>query len=188
MSARRPHLVGIDDGAFEKWSDTDVPIVAVMMEGADLVEGVAIARFPVDGDDATGFLARWIGTLRFRPALQGVVLGGITIAGLGLIDVEALARALALPVLVANRRDPTDHRLERALRAAGLDARLEIVARCPTAVQVSDGLWLACAGIDPKAGAALAAAAKRKAELPEPLRVAHLIARAVATGESRGRA
>jgi len=188
MTASRPHLVGIDDGAFEKWSDADVPIVAVMMEGADLVEGVAIARFPVDGDDATGFLAHWIGALRFRPALQGVVLGGITIAGLGLVDVEALAHALALPVLAVNRRDPTDHRLERALRAAGLEARLEIVARCPQAVRVSGGLWLACAGIEPDAGAALVAAARRKSELPEPLRLAHLIARAVATGESRGRA
>ena len=36
--------------------------------------------------------------------------------------------------------------------------------------------------------AALVAASRRKADLPEPLRLAHLIARAVATGESRGRA
>ena len=35
---------------------------------------------------------------------------------------------------------------------------------------------------------ALLACTRRKAVLPEPLRIAHLVARAVATGESRGRA
>jgi hypothetical protein len=43
-----------------------VPIIAVAMEG-------------------------WIAGLRARPMLQAVVLGGITIAGLGIIDVEGLA-------------------------------------------------------------------------------------------------
>jgi len=184
----RPHLLGIDDGAFDKWRDPDVPVVGVMMEGPDLVEGVAIARFPVDGDDATGFLARWIGALRFRPALQGVVLGGITIAGLGVVDVVGLAGALRLPVLAVNRRNPANHRLERALRAAALEARLALVERCPPALQISGGLWITSAGIDAEGAAALVAATRRKADLPEPLRLAHLVARAIATGESRGRA
>ena len=34
----RPHVLGIDDGPFDKSTDTTVPIVGVMMEGADLVE------------------------------------------------------------------------------------------------------------------------------------------------------
>jgi endonuclease V-like protein UPF0215 family len=184
----RPHLLGVDDGAFDKWRDRDVPLVGVVMEGADLVEGVAVTRFPVDGDGATAFLADWIAGLRFRRGLQGVVLGGITIAGLGVVDVGALADALALPVLVVNRRDPGDHRLGEALRAAGLLERLALVARCPPAARLGDGPWLACAGIDPDAAARLVSASRRKSDLPEPLRLAHLIARAVATGASRGRA
>jgi len=188
MKRARPHLLGIDDGAFDKRRDRDVPVVAVMMEAADLVEGIAIERFAVDGDDATGFLAGWVGAMRFRPALQGIVLGGITIAGLGVVDVEELASATDLPVLVVNRRDPADHRLAHALRAAGLADRLDTVERCPPARELPGGLWLACAGIEPEPAAALVAASRRKADLPEPLRLAHLIARAVATGESRGRA
>src|SRR5262249_56567514 len=118
-----PQRLGIDDGAFDKRLDRDVPIVAVMMEAADLVEGVALERFAVDGDDATGFLARWVEAMRFRPALQGIVLGGITIAGLGVVDVEELASASDLPVLVVNRRDPADHRLPHAPPAPGLAQR-----------------------------------------------------------------
>jgi endonuclease V-like protein UPF0215 family len=186
-SRRRPHLLGVDDGAFDKHRDRDVPLVGVVTEGADLVEGVAVTRFPVDGADATGFLAGWVGGLRFRPGLQGLVLGGITIAGLGVVDVPSLAEALGLPVLIVNRRDPSDHRLGDALRAAGLEDRLSLVSRCPPAFWIEGGPWVACAGIDPPRAASLVEAARRKSDLPEALRLAHLVARAVATGESRGR-
>jgi endonuclease V-like protein UPF0215 family len=185
--ARRLHLLGVDDGAFDKRRDRDVPVVGVMMEGSDLVEGVALTRFPVDGDDATGFLAGWIGGLRFRPGLQGIVVGGITIAGLGVVDVPALADATRLPVLVVNRHDPRDHRLADALRAAGLAERLALVERCPAAVRVGAGPWVASARLDADEAVAWVAATRGKSDLPEPLRVAHLVARAVATGESRGR-
>jgi uncharacterized protein len=186
--APRPHLLGVDDGPFDKRRDAEAVLVAVVMEGADLVEGVAVARFPVDGDDATGYLARWIGSLRFRPALQGVLLGGITIAGLGVVDLGALATAISRPVIAVNRRDPSNHRLADALRAAGLSERLAVVERCPPAVRTRSGLFLASAGIEPAPAEALVEACCGKADLPEPLRLAHLIARAVKTGESRGRA
>jgi hypothetical protein len=185
--ALRPHLLGVDDGAFDKRRDREVPIAAVRTEGPDQVEGVALTRFPVDGDDATAFLAGWIGELRLAQGLAGVVLGSITIAGLGVVDVPALAGAIGLPVLIVNRRDPADHHLADALRAAGLEARLALVASCPPAFWIEGGPWVACAGIEPPRAAALVMASRRKSDLPEPLRLAHLIARAVATGESRGR-
>jgi endonuclease V-like protein UPF0215 family len=184
----RPHLLGVDDGAFDKRRDREVPIAAVRTEGADQVEGVALTRFPVDGEDATAFLAGWIGELRLAQGLAGVVLGGITIAGLGVVDVPALAEALRLPVLIVNRRDPADHRLGDALRVAGLEARLAIVAATPPAFWIEGGPWVACAGIEPPQAAALVASTRRKSDLPEALRLAHLVARAVSTGESRGRA
>ncbi|RIK99987.1 MAG: DUF99 domain-containing protein [Proteobacteria bacterium] len=189
-SAARPHLLGIDDGPFARRAgERDVAVVAVMMEGADLVEGVATTRFAIDGDDATGFLARWIGSLRFQRATQGIVLGGITIAGLGVVDVPALAAATARPVLILNRFDPTNHRLAGALAAAGLHERLALVERCPPARPLAEGgPWLACSGIQFAVAADWALRACRKARLPEPLRLAHLFARAMTTGQSRGRA
>lgn len=187
MSRPRPHVLGIDDGPFVKGQLEPVPIVAVMMEGADLVESVAVTRFPVDGDDATGFLGDWIGGLRTRSTLQAVILGGITIAGLGIVDVRALSAQLALPVLVVNRREPTSQDLEHALRSAGLADRAEALHATPPAERVQDGLYLAHAGTDPERAKALTCATLGKAQLPEPLRIAHLIAAALMSGESRGR-
>jgi hypothetical protein len=180
-------VLGIDDGPFEKRRDASVPVVGVMMEGHDLVEAVVATRFPVDGPDAADFLAHWIASLRLRPALQAVVLGGITIAGLGVVDVEALSRALRRPVVVANRRDPARHRLHAALAAAGLGARGEVVDRAPAAWAFGPRLHLAAAGAERAEVDAIVRATRGKSELPEPLRVAHLVARAIARGESRGR-
>lgn len=158
------------------------------MEGADLVEGVALASFPIDGPGVTEFLARWIRGLRFLDTTRALVLGGVTLAGLAVVDVTGLAAALARPVLVVNRREPSDHRVRAALRAAGLAERASLLARTPVSQQMGPGLWAAFAGADAEQVRGWLEASRRKSALPEALRMAHLIAAAVARGSSRGRA
>jgi len=183
----RPHVLGIDDGPFVVGASVDTPIVGVMTEGADLVEGIAVRRFAVDGDHVTTFLSEWITGLRLHPALQAIVLGGVTIAGLAVIDIAVLAERTALPVIAVSRRDPREHRVGTALRAAGLDDRIAILERTPAAVAGPAGLHLAASGTTAAHAAALVAACLGKARVPEPLRLAHMIARAITDGESRGR-
>jgi hypothetical protein len=183
----RPHLLGIDDGPFDKHRDADVALVGVLMEGADLVEAVATTRFPVDGEDVSAFLASWIDGLRFRPALQGVVLGGVTLAGLAVVDLEDLAARLGVPVLAVNRREPRDARLLAALASAGLGERSAVLERLPRPHPLGERLWVTVAGLDPEPARRLVERARNKSELPEALRVAHLVAAALARGESRGR-
>jgi endonuclease V-like protein UPF0215 family len=187
MPTTRPHLLGVDDAPFDKHQVAPVPIVGVVMEGADRIEAVAVGQFAVDGDDVTGYLAEWIGGLRARPALQGVILGGITVAGLAVVDVTGLAERLGLPVLVVTRRNPVGSDLGDALRAAGLEHRLELLARVPRAFGAGEGLYLAHAGTSRQEAERLVRSSLAKSRLPEPLRVAHLIGQAMVLGETRGR-
>jgi endonuclease V-like protein UPF0215 family len=187
VSTFRPHVLGIDDAPFEKGQSYPVPIVGVMMEGADLVESVAVGKFSVDGDGATEFLFDWVTGLRSYASLQGIVLGGITIAGLGVVDIEDLARRAERPVLVVTRRRPTNALLVEALRTAGFEERIAIVERSPRASRISDGLYVAHAGTDVASATRMVRATVGKAQLPEPLRIAHLVGRAIVIGESRGR-
>ena len=184
---KHPHILGIDDAPFVKGQADDVPIVGVMMEGAALVEGVALGAFPVDGAGATEYLADWIAGMRWYAALQAVVLGGITIAGLGLIDLAALADRLGLPILAATRRDTSTSELAHALQAAGLTDRLAILDRAPPAHRLEDGLYVTAAGTDAPTAERFIRATLNKAMLPEPLRLAHLIGAALVRGASRGR-
>ena len=183
----RPHTLGVDDAPFEKRQARPVPVVAVAMEGNDLIESIALGEFPVDGDGATKYLASWISGLRARPMLQAVILGGITIAGLGLIDVTDLAQRLGLAVLVVTRNNPARSELASALEAARLPDRLSLLERIPRAYGFGNGLYLAHAGATRVAAEQLLTATLGKAKLPEPLRVAHLIGQAIVLRESRGR-
>lgn len=183
----RPHVLGIDDAPFQKDQDEHVPIVGVMMEGATLVEEIALGGFPVDGSDATGYLSTWVSGQRWHPALQAVVLGGITIAGLGMVDLPRLADELAVPVVAVTRHDTETEDLERALSAAGLSARLPILQRAPASYQLRNGLFAASAGIEPADAERIIRATLHKARLPEPLRLAHLFGAALINGHSRGR-
>lgn len=184
---QRPHVLGIDDGPFVKGVSATVPIVGVMMAGADLVECVAMSQFPIDGEGVTDFLIEWVRGCRFRPSVQAIVLGGVTIAGLSVVEVERLAERLRSPVLVVNRRDPSPHRMRKAFASAGLLDRLALVEATPPATRIAPGLFVAAAGIDISEAARLLRAVTLKSGMPEPLRLAHLIAAAVVSGESRGR-
>jgi endonuclease V-like protein UPF0215 family len=192
----RPHTLGVDDAPFDKHQPGPVPVIAVTMEGPDLIESVALGEFPVDGANATEYLASWIGGLRTRPRLQAVILGGITIAGLGIVDVTGLAERLGLAVLVVTRHNPARSELADALRAAGLSDRLSLLERVPPAYGIGQepasghrvrGLYLAHAGTSRLDAERLLMATVGKSRLPEPLRVAHLIGQAIVLRESRGR-
>ena len=184
----RPHVLGIDDAPFHKDQSQDVPIVGVMMEGATLVEGIAIGSFPVDGEGATDYLAQWITGLRWHLTLQAVVLGGITLAGLGIIDLENLAQHLALPVIAVTRHNPAQSRLSHAIAAAGFYKRLSLLERIPPAPELEPGLYMAMAGAELTDAAQIIRATLNKARFPEPLRLAHLIGTALVSGQSKGRA
>lgn len=183
----RPHIFGVDDAAFEKNQPEPVTIIGVMTEGADLVENVAMAVFPIDGAAATDFLASWMEGLRFRPSMQCVVFGGITIAGLGVVDIRALSDRLALPVLVFNRKNPARSVVCSALRSAGHADRVAIVERTPVAIELGPGRYLSWAGVDERAARHLLGVSARKSSYPEAIRIAHLIGKAIMDGESRGR-
>jgi endonuclease V-like protein UPF0215 family len=89
--------------------------------------------------------------------------------------------------MVVNRRAPGDARLAGALRAAGFEHRIELVRRAPAPFALEERLFVSAAGVDQSGATRLLRPSLGKSDLPEPLRVAHLIARAIASGESRGR-
>src|SRR5258706_3135872 len=143
----RPHVLGIDDGPFEKYRpEARAPIVGVMMEGHDLVEAIAVTDFPVDGAGITAFLAEWIRARRFAPALHGVLFSGITLAGLAVLDPVSLARELGAPVVVVNRKSRSDAPLRGALAKAGLAERAALLDSAPASLALPGGIHAGIAG------------------------------------------
>ena len=163
-------------------------VVATAFSGLRL-EGVLSTRVRRDGADATRALAERIGSSRYAAHTRLVMLQGIALAGFNVVDIHGLHEALGIPVLIVARRAP---RLA-AIRAALLDhvpggARKWALVEKAGPREPSAGLMVQRAGLSLAEAGGVIERLAVNGNIPEPLRMAHLIAGGVTTGQSRGRA
>ncbi len=194
MGARPPyprrfsHVIGLDDAPFERGHRGRVLVVATAFAGLRL-EGVLSTRVRRDGADATRALAACIGSSRYAAHTRLVMLQGIALAGFNVVDIHGLHEALGIPVLVVARRAP---RLA-AIRAALLDhvpggARKWALIEKAGPMEATAGVMVQRAGLSLEHAGGVVQRLAVNGSIPEPLRMAHLIAGGVTTGQSRGRA
>lgn len=196
---RQMRIVGIDEGSFEeKQAGEQVLTVGVVFRGADHIDGVLSTSVAVDGLDATEKIARMINASRQKFQLRAIMLDGVALGGFNLVDIQKLNEQTGLPVIVVIRRMPDlegiyralknfsdEKQRRRILKKAGQIHELEInnpFLRKPNT------LYYQLAGIEKEQAEALLELTTVRGVLPEPVRVAHLIAGGITRGESRGRA
>ena len=181
------HVVGFDDAPFPRDHRGDVPIVGTVFAGLRL-EGVLCGKVRRDGANATRELIRLITTSRYRRQLQLILLQGISLAGFNVVDPETLHRTLGLPVIAVVRRQPRMPLVHRALvtRVRGGARKWRLLERLGPAEPLA-GLYVQRVGIDAETADRVLRRLAVSGTIPEPLRTAHLIAGAIARGQSRGR-
>jgi hypothetical protein len=180
-------VLGIDDGPFNKFTDKDAIIVGVVHRGGQFMDGVISTRAAVDGDDGTDVLAKLVNKSKFKPQLRAILLHGIAIAGFNVIDLPALHRKTKLPVIVVVRDYPNFDDIYAALRKLGQACKIALIDQLPKPVQAGK-IWMQYVGISRVAAERLVKITATHSDIPEPLRVAHIIAAGIVKGESRGRA
>lgn len=190
VSGRRlpSHVVGIDDAPFVRQARARVRVVGTVYGGTRL-DGVLSSTVARDGDDATRAIAAMVRRSRFAAQVQLVMLQGIAVAGFNVIDIHRLSRALGVPVLVVARRMPDLRSIEAALRGGvrGGDRKWAAIVSAGV-MEPAQGLVVQRVGLSLAVAEAVIARLAIHGKLPEPLRVAHLIAGGIGRGQSRGRA
>ncbi len=182
-------VVGFDDGTFSfssKVAHGRTILVGVVMKGAREVVGVLSRWITVDGTDATEKLIDAVVNSRFKD-LRVIMLKGITYGGFNIVDLDKLYLETGLPVLVVIRKKPDLRAMEAALRKHFPDwrERLEVLRRAPPLFELIPGkLYLQTVGLSPETAAEIVRTTTKTGLIPEPLRLAHMIASAVMTGES----
>lgn len=181
-------VVGFDDFPFPRTHRGDVRIVGTIYTRLRL-DGIISGRIRRDGANATQTLARLVAASKFAPQLKLVMLQGIALGGFNVVDIHRLNRMLQLPVLVVARRAPDLASIEEALRAnvTGGARKWRLIERAGAMEPVA-GVYVQRAGLSLEEAAAAIERLAVCGRIPEPLRVAHLIAGGIATGQSRGRA
>lgn len=183
-------VLGIDDGPF-KFSDESVPIIGVVMRGGYL-EGVMRSWVKVDGDEATQAVIDMIEGSRYRQQVRILMLNGIALGGFNVVDLDEVNKKTGIPCISITREKPDYDAMDKVLRTKFDDheRRLAIVGK-DDLMTVDTGhkpLYARAHGIDEKEARSIIVRSILRGALPEPLRVAHIIATAFVKGESKGNA
>lgn len=179
--------VGFDDAPFRRRRGSRVHVAGVVCAGTRF-EGLVWGHLRQDGWDATEALARMLLGGKFLPQIHLVLLDGLSFGGFNLVDLPALAARLGRPCVAVMRRPPNLAAVERAIRRLPHpERRLRLLERAgpvhlraPFAFQVQ--------GAEPDTAAEALARLTDRGNVPEPLRLAHLVGAAVVRGESGRRA
>lgn len=181
------HVFAFDDAPFDRNRGGDVLVIGTYCAGTRL-EGVLSCTVRRDGVNSTRALARAVTASRFYRQAHAVLLQGINFAGFNVVDLPALHAAVGLPVLVVVRRRPRMDKIRKALlESVPGGARKWALMQKAGPMEPCAGVWVQREGIAPAEAARLVKRLRLHSTLPEPLRLAHLIAGGVGKGESRHR-
>lgn len=182
------NVVGFDDAPFPHSHYGDVRVVGVVCSRTRL-DGILSGKVRRDGCNSTDVLVELVQGSKFREHIRAVLLQGIALAGFNVVDVHRLSRDLDVPVLVAVRRQPRMHLVRDALleRTRGGARKWKLIQAAPPLEQLGP-MWIQRVGLERHEAAALLRATTLHGNLREVVRLAHLIAGGVTTGQSRGRA
>ena len=187
MVKKEIRVIGIDDGPFNKFMDNQVLVVGVVMRGGLYVDGVLSAKSKVDGSNATGKIIKMINKCKFKTQLQCIFLSGIAVAGFNIIDVKKLNEKTKIPVIVVIRKNPDIEKIKNTLIKINQKNKIKFIENAGKVMQIND-IFVQLSGIDIQKARKILKIACTRNLLPEPLRLAHIIAAGIVMGESKGRA
>jgi endonuclease V-like protein UPF0215 family len=188
MPGRLSNVVGFDDAPFDHDHRGDVTLIGTVCARTRL-DGVLRTRVRRDGANSTDRMVEAIVSSPFHDHLQAVLLQGIAVAGFNVVDIHRLSERIDRPVLVVARRAPDMQAIRRALEQSGRGwKRKWRLLEAAGPMEPLRDVWVQRSKLSRGQARQLLAATTLHGKLPEPLRLAHLIAGGITTGVSRGRA
>jgi hypothetical protein len=183
-------ILGIDDGSFKPHGGGRALLVGVVFRGGQQLDGILSTEVEVDGVDATDKIVEMINQSSHKGQLRVVMMEGVTFAGFNVVDIREIFRRTGLPVVVVSRKLPNKKRIREALKhLPDWKERWAVIQKSGKIHQMKFGrgkLYLQVAGIELADAQEVVSTSSLHGSIPEPVRVAHLIASGIAKG-SQGR-
>jgi len=184
-------IIGIDDAPFT-FNDDKTDIIGVVMRGNNYIEGVLHDIIQIDGLDATKKCEKMITKTRHYTQLKAVLFDGSTQGGFNIIDTELLWKKTKIPNITVTRKHPDFKKIQRALQTHFSDwkQRLSLLekGRLYKMKTAYNPIFIKCEGISFSQSKEIIKLATIRGVIPEPLRIAHIIASGISKGESYGKA
>lgn len=187
MIKKEIRVIGIDDSPFNKFKEKEILAIGVVMRGGNSIDGILSTKVEVDGDNATLQLAEMVNRSKFRLQLRCIFLDGIALAGFNVIDIRELNKKTGIPVVTIIRRKPDVAGIKEVLNKLNQKEKIRLLDKAGSVVQIGN-IYAQPVGISIERLKEILKLVCTRSHIPEPLRLAHLIASGVVKGESRGRA
>lgn len=169
--------IGFDDSPHTR-DDGRVPVVGVHMRGATRMEGLVATDVLRDGGDATNRIARCVADSGLR-GLKAILLDGASFAGFNVVDLDGLHQETGIPCVAFTKGVPDLDAMRAALRnVPDPEAKWALLAarRRATLPTETTPITISFAGVDERGAVEVLAATTARGLVPEPLRLAHMIA------------
>jgi endonuclease V-like protein UPF0215 family len=119
------------------------------------------------------------------------MLDGITFGGFNLVNIREIFESTGIPVIVIMRKIPNFEGIKKALkRFEDWEVRWTNVLEAGQVYRVDhpEPIYIQIYGIELEDAKEIVRISTTRSAIPEPLRVAHIIAAGIISGESRGSA
>jgi len=180
-------VLGIDDGVFTPHSNELVDVVGIVYRGGYWLDGFMHTKVRVDGLDATEKLAEMITSSPHYPQLRVIMLNGVTLGGFNVVDIQELCQRLKLPIVAVTRDKPNFDDIKKALQnLPHSEQRWSAIEKAGKMIKVrtrngEEPVYVHVAGLSEEDARRILKSTSTRSNVPEALRVAHIIASGLAS-------
>jgi len=172
-------VLAIDDGPFT-FEDSNVDILGVLTRGSSYIEAVLRDEVGVDGTDSTERIIRMISNSKYLEQVGLVLLDGGAFGGFNIFDIHVIRDELEVPVITVTRKSPDFNAIRKALKRHFEDwgSRFETLSKGDIEEVVINNIpvYVKLAGISLNDAESVLRRLTVQGTIPEPLRLAHIIA------------
>jgi len=184
-------VLGVDDGIFVPHTKGKADVIGVVYRGGYWLDGVMRTEVVVDGMDATEKIASMIKNSPHYNQIRVVVLDGITFAGFNVVDINELFKGVDLPVITVTREKPDMIQIKKALEnLPEREKRWKAIENAGKIIKIQtrnteEAVYMQIAGISQKDAEKILRGTSTRSNVPEALRVAHIIASGLGRSEEK---
>ena len=184
-------ILGLDDAPFN-FQDSHTTVIGVVMRGGKYLEGVLSKKIKIDGNDATSTCIEMIKNTRHKLQIKAVLFDGGALGGFNILDIEQINKIANIPVITVTREQPDFEKIKKALIKHFKDGseRFDLLKKGDLHQIETDHnpIFIKCAGICAGEAKEIIKICTIRGVIPEPIRLAHIIASGITRGESYGKA
>lgn len=180
-------VIGFDDSPHKRHVDTVIDINGIITNKA-VFEGMISGIVDANGINASFVLADMYLNSKFSGQIHAILIDGITFA-FNTVDLPALFKMTGIPIIAVMRHKPNLDKIYNVIEKYCDDPDdYKRIYENAGAIFRHDNFFFQCCGLSEAQAHYILGQTTVNGNVPEPLRIAHLIGSSIKTGQSSNRA